>query len=84
MTRFDWNGLRPGTGVFVHHSPATARRADAAKVVFVTVRPGGGNEVGLRLVDGSVVWPSWFATHIEPVASAGACWRCAQPEPANA
>jgi hypothetical protein len=84
MTRFDWNGLRRGTKVFVHHSPATARRAEAADVVFVTVQAGGANAVGLRLVDGSVVWPSRLLSHHEPVASEGDCWRCAQPEQASA
>jgi hypothetical protein len=83
MTRFDWDGLRPGNEIFVHHSPATAHRAGAATVDFVTVRTRRGNAVGLRLTDGSVVWPSWLATHVEPVAPAGECWRCAQPAPAT-
>jgi hypothetical protein len=84
MTPFDWDGLRLGNEVFVHHSSATAHRADAATVAFVTVHTRRGNAVGLRLADGGVVWPSWLATHVEPIAPDEECWRCAAQPVATA
>jgi hypothetical protein len=81
MTRFEWDGLRRGDAIFVHHSPGTQHRAAPATVAFVNVRAARGNEVGLRMADGTVVWPSWLAAHTEPVQAADACWRCGTPEP---
>ena len=78
MTRFEWDGLRKGDAVFVHHPITSQSSALSGAVEFVTVRAGRGNEIGIRLTDGAsqVVWPSWMAVHRAPTAGNATCWRC--------
>ena len=78
MTRFEWNGLRIGDAVFVHHPWAEPATADPGVVELITVRAHLGNEVGIRMSGGDhqVMWPTWLTTHRELVAHEGSCWRC--------
>jgi hypothetical protein len=79
MNRFPFNGLQPGAVLYVHHSTATQRVAEAGVVAFVHTRPHADNEVGVRLGDGrsrEIVWPSRMVVHREAVGSADECWRC--------
>ena len=40
MTRFEWDGLRKGDAVFVHHPITSQSSALSGAVEFVTVRAG--------------------------------------------
>jgi hypothetical protein len=89
MTRFEWDGLRVGDTVFVHHSAATHRRAESGTVAFLEMRPRTGNKVGVLFGPAAghdVVWPTWVECHVEPVGPGTSCWRCgdADREPAPA
>jgi hypothetical protein len=52
MTRFEWDGLRKGDALFVHHPVTSQGSATRGDVEFVTVRAGHGNEIGIRLTGG--------------------------------
>jgi hypothetical protein len=83
MTRFEWDGLRVGDTLFVHHSAATHRRAEGGTVAFLEVQPRRGNKVGVRFGGGAgtdVVWPSWVECHLEAVGPGTTCWRCGDGE----
>ena len=79
MLRFEWNALRVGDPVHVHHSPATERRAALGSVHLVQMSRRE-NGVGILVTedDGSsrVVWPSRLMAHLAAVDEPGACWRC--------
>ena len=83
MRRFEWNAMREGDAVHLHHSPETQRRAAPASVEIVHMTPGD-NELGIR-IDGDVdraygvLWPSRLTAHVAPVADRGDCWRCDVP-----
>jgi hypothetical protein len=78
MTRFDWNGLRVGDVVYVHHPLTTRRPARRGVITAVTVRTHRTNEIGVRLDDDtqSIVWPSSVTVHTEATGATGTCWRC--------
>jgi hypothetical protein len=80
MTRFEWDGLRPGDTVFLHLLGAEAVPPQRGEVAFVEVVPRRPNGVGVRLATAEggarVVWPSRLAVHSEHRPHAGDCWRC--------
>jgi hypothetical protein len=78
MTRVEWNSLRVGDVVHVHH-PVTGRRpARRGVITAVTQRTHRTNEIGVRLDDDtqSIVWPSSVTVHPEATSPTGSCWRC--------
>lgn len=78
MTRFDWDGLRPGDRVAVH-DPAAVSESRPGVVVFVTVRPRVPNEVGIRVGTGESVvltWGPMAAIHHDALQPDETCWRC--------
>lgn len=76
MNRFEWDGLTVGEVVHVHvgADPGPARHGAVAFFARPFRAPA---EVGVRLDDGSVVWPAARAVHRDAVAPTGVCWRCA-------
>jgi hypothetical protein len=77
VNRFEWDGLRPGDEVFVHDPPTGDGPAQRGTVLYLTVQVRRPNEIGVRLDDGAVVWPSARTVHHDRVAPLGSCWRCA-------
>jgi hypothetical protein len=80
MTRFEWDGLRPGDAVFLHLVGAEAVPPQQGEVAFVEVVPRRPNGVGVRFASSDsgelIVWPSRLAVHSDRAPHAGDCWRC--------
>jgi hypothetical protein len=83
VLRHDWNALRHGDRVLVHHSIDDQVRLVAGVVTAVT--PGqGGNDIAVRLTTHrgqEVVHPRRFSVHHDPIEYDGHCWRCAALAP---
>lgn len=83
MLRRDWNALRPGDRVLVHHSIDGTVRLLAG--VVATVSPAdGSNEVAIKL-DASggqhVIQPRRLRVHHDPIEADTHCWSCASSAP---
>jgi hypothetical protein len=82
MNRFEFNGLKPGDVVHLHHSMATEHRAEEGVVAFVHQKAKADNDVGIRVGAGEgreVLWPTRMGVHPEAIAPEGECWRCDEP-----
>jgi hypothetical protein len=83
MLRHDWNALRSGDHVLVHHTVKDADRLIAGVVTSVAPT-GGSNDVEVRLNVGGrseLVRPQRLHVHHDPIESDGSCWRCSAPRP---
>lgn len=78
MLTFQWNALRAGDSVVMHHRALTTSALLAGVVTAVSMRKGS-NQVGIRFTtsDGGrkIVWPSRFVVHLS-AADGDDCWRC--------
>jgi hypothetical protein len=80
MQRLDWNGLRPGDRVQVHHPPFPVTAAMPGQVLRVTAQRKV-NEVAVRMdADGLVHRPRHTAVHLDVSPPQEWCWRCAELE----
>lgn len=74
MDRFDWDGLSAGAAVVVH------ARSDLRLVeghVSSVERTRRRRDIGVRLADGTVRWPTSEEVHALPrTDDPGRCWRC--------
>ena len=79
MMRFEWNALRVGDPVRLHHNGGVL---ESATVAFVNVLRGS-NGVGIRVVadaTNTVAWPSRFLVHAalgDTDDPGSPCARCA-------
>jgi hypothetical protein len=83
VLRLDWNSLRAGDRLLVHHSDVDAVRLLAGVVTSVTLADGC-NEVEVRVTTNSgtrVFRPQRLMVHHDPIEFEGHCWRCATLSP---
>lgn len=78
MLAMEWNALREGDPVLVHHLANGGDDVVSGTVVMVDMLRGS-NSVGIRIappgVDASVTWPSSRIVHLDP-RGPEPCWRC--------
>ena len=79
MLRLDWNALRTGDRVLVHH--ATDGDVHLVAGVVTEVTPAdGSNDVVVRVATlrgQQVIRPPRLSVHHDPIGFDGHCWRCA-------
>ena len=83
MLRHDWNALRGGDRVLVHHSIDNEVRLVAGIVTAVT-HDQRCNEVAVRVTTHQgqqLIHPPRLSVHHDPIEYDGHCWRCAALEP---
>lgn len=83
MLREQWNSLRTGDRVLVHHSVDGQLRLAAGVVTAVTAG-AGSNDVSVKLSSRGtpeVVHPQRLHVHTDPIEADGHCWRCAADSP---
>jgi hypothetical protein len=79
VLRHDWNALRSGDRVLVHHSIDEELRLVTGVVTAVTA-DDGGNDITVRVLTPrgqQVVHPGRLSVHHDPIELDGHCWRCA-------
>lgn len=76
---FEWNALRVGDAVLLHHKAGDEFPLEHGVVAFVDGKRGE-NDVGVRLSaaehHGRVVRPNRQTVHLEPLGATNDCWRC--------
>jgi hypothetical protein len=83
VLRIDWNALRGGDRVLVHHAIDDEVRLVAGVVTAVTA-VGGSNDIEVRVTTHRgqrVIHPPRLSVHHDPIEYDGHCWRCAALEP---
>jgi hypothetical protein len=79
MLNFQWNALRVGDPVVVHHPDTSAAPLVAGVVAMVDIRKRQ-NGVGIRVAasDGGseVLWPAPLVVHPFTADPTESCWRC--------
>jgi len=79
MLGLEWNALRPGDRVFVHHRTSAPGHLVSGTVAIVNTQKNS-NGVGIRLAmvgaPSLVAWPNRLAVHRDPRDPAEPCWRC--------
>jgi hypothetical protein len=83
MLRLDWNSLRSGDHVLVHHEVRGSDRLIAGVVTSVTPT-SGSNDVEVKLNVGGrteLVRPQRLHVHHDPIDVDAFCWRCSSPRP---
>lgn len=83
MLRADWNSLRPGDRVMVHHSRGDGAGRLLAGVVTAVAPASGSNEVAVRVSTGNaseLLHPGRLSVHHDPIEFDGHCWRCSAGE----
>lgn len=83
MLRHDWNALRNGDRVLVHHSVDDELRLVAGVVTSVT-SGAGGNDIAVRVTTPrgqQLIHPARLSVHRDPIEYNGHCWRCAALDP---
>ena len=73
MLRTHWNRLRVGDHVTLHDHGRLGSLTDAVIVSVVPQREG--NDVQIKLDDGTLLYPRRWAIHLAGAAG-GHCWRC--------
>ena len=84
MLRHDWNALRHGDHVLVHHSMDDEVHLVAGVVTAVTADDGGNHIISVRVATHrgqQVVHPRRLSVHHDPIEFDGHCWRCAALAP---
>jgi hypothetical protein len=85
VLRRDWNALRPGDRVLVHHSVDGSVRL-VAGVVATVAACDGSNAIAVR-VDASgghqTIEPRRLRVHHDPIEADAHCWSCASSTPAE-
>jgi hypothetical protein len=80
MLRLDWNALRAGDRVLVHHGSDGGDVHLVAGVVTAVASAAGSNDVTVRvstLSGQQVIRPPRLSVHHDPIGFDGHCWRCA-------
>lgn len=82
VLRADWNSLRPGDRVMVHHTTDDGGVRLLAGVVATVASGGGANDVAVRVSHGGtrLVHPGRLSVHHDPIEFDGHCWRCSAGE----
>jgi len=78
MLSLDWNALRAGDSVLVHAASGPGTSLSSGVVAQVNVLKSS-NGVGIRVHtdgQGSIIWPSRLAVHLDPPNPSEPCWRC--------
>lgn len=79
MMAFEWNALRVGDAVLLHHDAGDDYPLDRGVVAFVDGKRGE-NDVGVRLSavehHRRVVRPYRQTVHLDPARDTADCWRC--------
>lgn len=79
MMAFEWNALRVGDPVLLHHKNGDEFPLEQGVVEFVDGKRGE-NDVGVRLSaeehHGRVVRPNRQTVHLDPAGDTADCWRC--------
>ena len=80
MLRLDWNALRSGDRVMVHHATEGDDVRLVAGVVTAVTPADGSNDVAVRVATHSgqqLIRPRRLSVHHDPIGFDGHCWRCA-------
>jgi hypothetical protein len=79
MVKLEWNALRVGDKVLVHH-PTDVEMPLLPGTVAIVETAHGANSIGVRVGPDSdhtsVLRPARLAVHADPAESTEECWRC--------